>query len=57
MRSNICPALKQMENVIAKAIMADMTGAVFGTATSYYKTNMKGYYLLPSLQRYPSLTN
>ncbi|KAJ5606920.1 hypothetical protein N7537_003539 [Penicillium hordei] len=35
-------ALKQMENVIAKAIMADMTGAVFGTATSYYKTNMKG---------------
>ncbi|KAK4866932.1 hypothetical protein LT330_008095 [Penicillium expansum] len=35
-------ALKQMENVIAKAIIADMTGSVFGIATSYYKTNMKG---------------
>lgn len=42
-RSNVYPALKQMENVIAKAIIADMTGSVFGTATSYYKTNMKGY--------------
>ncbi|KAJ5169297.1 uncharacterized protein N7500_002080 [Penicillium coprophilum] len=34
--------LQAMENVIARAIAADMTGTILATSVSYYKTNMKG---------------
>jgi hypothetical protein len=48
--------MRQVENVIAKAMVADALAASMGAVGAFYKTNMRGYYL-PFLERHPNLTN